>query len=108
MRKKIILQGEFCDACNRVIDPYLNDQFYYDGETRVACKKRLKASLMSPFSERRNMVYAHNNIDSHDMVLCGECAYRFYKMFIDWKSTCEAEGKDERERRRLMLEDKRE
>lgn len=107
MKKRLVLQGEFCDICGGEIDPYLNEQIYDEGNIYYACKKRLKASLMSPFSERKNREYAYNNIAPHDMILCGRCAYRFCKMFTEWKSTCEAEGEETRERRRLMLEGKR-
>ena len=104
MKKKVVLKGTLCDICGRIIDPYLNEHIYDDGHSDVRCEKKLKVKMVSPFSQRNNSCFGYGNILSQKALVCGRCGFKFEKMFVEWKISCEIEGEEERKKRMLEFE----
>ena len=108
MREKIVLKGEICDVCGRLINPFMNEDIYNPdtGRTEVRCEKNLKVGMMTPLNQYNNPCYGYGNIEKRKLFLCARCALRFERMFCDWIDECKKDGEQEREKRRLDIERK--
>ena len=102
MKKKVVLKGQMCDICGCLIDDS-TEKITVDGETVEMPEKRLKVSMGPPLFRCHDFMDSTHNIQGHNVLLCSRCAYRFKVMFVQWKTQCEKEGWQERERLKAKL-----